>query len=94
MKENVHEAMLIGENLIRRGYAVYIPHANIGWLYGKIPEPTAIEINHKFIKQCDIIVFGGDWKSSKGCKQEYEWAKKYGLKIYFISKYKEIIDEK
>lgn len=85
MKQNVHTAMMMGEQLIRNGYAVYVPHANIGWLYGKIKESTAMEINHTILKRCHIIVFGGDWKSSSGCQQEYKWAKKYGLKIYFMN---------
>ena len=31
--------------------------------------------------EADVVYFGGDWKSARGCKIEYEVAKEYGIDI-------------
>lgn len=35
----------------------------------------------QFLSQADIAYFGGDWRSARGCKIEYEVADKYGIRI-------------
>lgn len=35
----------------------------------------------QFLSQADVAYFGGDWKNARGCKIEYEIARKYDIKI-------------
>ena len=40
-----------------------------------------MEMDMEVLKRCDAVVFCGNWKKSKGCRMEYDEAKKLGLKI-------------
>lgn len=35
----------------------------------------------QFLSQADIVYFGGEWRSARGCKIEHEIAKEYGINI-------------
>lgn len=35
----------------------------------------------QLLSQADVVYFGGEWRSARGCKIEYQVAENYGIKI-------------
>lgn len=54
-----------------------------GDLYGHIDEETAMKSCLSLIESADKVMFAGDWKNSKGCLKEFEYAKKIGKEIVY-----------
>lgn len=41
----------------------------------------------ELLSVCDSIIMTGDWKNSKGCLVEYEYAKEHGLELIEYGNY-------
>lgn len=84
--QNVANAVEAGIELIRKGYAPFIPHLsvltnNIAKQQGKeIPWQTWMKIDNAYLSESDAVLFLGN---SKGADIELECAKQFGLPVYY-----------
>lgn len=40
------------------------------------------------LNHCDVLVLCDGWETSRGCKGEYEYAKKHGIATFVLSEWK------
>ena len=84
--QNVANAVEAGIELIRKGYAPFIPHLsvltnNIAKQQGKeIPWQTWMKIDNAYLSESDAVLFLGE---SRGACIELERAKELGLRIFY-----------
>jgi hypothetical protein len=79
---NVRTALDAAAELLRRGYAVYVPHANVLW---EIVHPESYEtwMQHDFewVLACDVVLrLPG---TSPGGDREVALAIEYGIPVYY-----------
>lgn len=68
------------------GWCLFNPLDNMKFAHGcGLSHDEFMEMDMEVLKRCDAVVFCGNWKKSKGCRLEYEEAKKLGLKIAEMS---------
>jgi hypothetical protein len=82
LTKNVRDAAEYASALLDRGYAVYLPHANIIW---EIVRPATYEawMQHDllWVAKCDAVLrFPG---RSPGADREVEHARKLGIPVYY-----------
>lgn len=65
---------------------VYLsPIHNFGFMYLTGAEyQKGLNICLRMLEQCDVLVLCGDWKKSRGCRQEFDKAKELGIPIYML----------
>ncbi|WP_295236923.1 DUF4406 domain-containing protein [Veillonella sp.] len=75
---------------------VYLsPIHNFGFMYLTGDEyQKGLNICLRMLEQCDVLVLCGDWRASKGCKQEFDKAKEMGIPIYTFTEWKEHVNPK
>ena len=79
---NVNKAISVGCELIKKGYAPFIPHlCHYIWLHpdGDFDYEFWIEYGFEWLNVCDALFY---MKSSPGADAELLYAKKLGLPIY------------
>ena len=40
------------------------------------------------LNHCDVLILCDGWETSRGCKGEYEYAKKHGIATFVLSEWK------
>lgn len=50
-------------------------------------EESILNYCEGYLSGCKLIVFCPNWESSRGCRREYEVAKKYGIPRIFLNEY-------
>lgn len=88
LTSNVHRALDAASELLRRGYAVYVPHTNVLWEIAHPPidnplEAEAVWLAHDFewVAACDVLLrLPG---ASPGADKEVELAHKLGIPVYY-----------
>ncbi len=48
----------------------------------ELPYDVVLKQCIELLDRCDAILMTGDWKTSKGCVVEYNWAKEHKMPIY------------
>lgn len=65
------------------------PIHNFGYVYLTGDDyQRGLDICLSLLGQCDILVLCPEWQSSRGCKGEYEYAKKHGIATFVLSEWK------
>lgn len=52
--------------------------------YANLPYDSILKQCLELLSFCDSIIMSGDWKNSKGCMAEYNYAKENGMDILYI----------
>ena len=88
---NVLESIDKTNKLLDKGYIVFNPltHSHFLDAYKKRTSKFWYEYDLKILEMCDGIILSGDWKNSKGCLLEKEFAEKKRMEILF---YEELIE--
>lgn len=75
---------------------VYLsPIHNFGFMYLTGDEyQKGLNICLRMLEQCDVLVLCGEWRTSRGCKQEFDKAKEMGIPIYTFIEWKECVNPK
>ena len=79
---NIWNGVLAGEQLLRAGYAPYVPHLNYTW-HMMWPHDTAqwYALDNEWLRLCDALVrLPGD---SDGADAETELAYRLNIPVYF-----------
>jgi hypothetical protein len=82
--ENVRRASLVGQELLRRGWAVICPHSmTYEWDIGTGLDPDVFyQSDLEMLRRCDAICMVGDWTHSKGAMMEWRQAMDDELELY------------
>ena len=81
---NVAAAAAVGQELLRRGWAVICPHSMThNWDIGTgLGYQVFIDQDLALLEKCDAICMVGDWLKSRGSVGEYQRAAELGLDIF------------
>lgn len=71
---NIQNAHLSAKYVWQNGMACISPVSNSAWMGGEIKEKTFLDGDIEILKRCDAIFMSGDWRHSKGCLGEMEYA--------------------
>lgn len=85
VQRNTRRAEEVGLMVAKLGGSPIIPHANLLFLTGSIPEETLLEFDIAVIKKCDAVVFLPGWAISEGCREEKLVADEFAIKQFFLS---------
>lgn len=94
-QENVERVQDIITDLIKRNPdVVYISPLHLfGYSYDLVSWEQGMEWCLEVLSSCDAIVFASDeWKLSKGCCMEMDFARDKGIDIFMLEDYKDVID--
>lgn len=65
------------------------PIHNFGYVYLIGDDyQRGLDICLSLLGQCDILVLCPEWESSRGCKGEFEFAKKHSISTFTLSEWK------
>ena len=80
---NVANALRVATILRRKGYGVYVPHANVMWEVAQPEADTEVWLQHDFlwVRRCDCLfrLVG----ASPGADREVELAREYHIPVYY-----------
>lgn len=93
---NIQSARLAGLAAARRGWYPVMPTVNTGGF-----EQLAPEIDEAFwlagamglMLTCDIVLFVGDWRRSKGCLDEYAVTREREIPVYTLENLPDLLRE-
>lgn len=77
---NIMQARAKGLALIKKGYAVIIPHLNS--MFMPVTRGEIMSVDLEILSRCDAIYLLKDWQDSKGAIQERQFAASHGLTVY------------
>jgi len=82
VKKNVADAMDVAAELLRAGYTVICPHSMThGFeMYG-LHDDVFLHNDMQLVRRCDALVMLPNWKTSRGCWDEYNMARWLGKPI-------------
>ena len=83
IKKNIDAAEKVALNYWLRGYAVFCPHKNTGFMGGAAPDSVWLEGDLEILGRCDVIVMMSGWERSEGAKAELAHAKARGLEVVY-----------
>jgi len=96
---NIEHARAVGREVARLGHFPVIPHCNSAYFDDTapdIPPEFWLEGDIVLMKRCDSVLFMLGWRRSQGALNEFEEAKKAGLKIHEtfteIVEYNKVLD--
>ena len=82
---HVKKAIDVGNLLIEKGYAPFVPHLDIfadrAGLAGTHRYECSLEVDFSFISVCDALLRLPGY--SKGADREVHWAKSIGVPVYY-----------
>lgn len=86
LKENKEKVEKIIRHILDRtpDMVPISPIHALGWLYNDVPYDKGMEWCYRLLDGCDCIIMCPGWQDSKGCRLEYEYAKKHNIPIYFL----------
>jgi len=86
--ENKQKAETILINLYKRYNNVLFisPIHSLGYIYNEFEYNAGMKYCFELLAMCDELWLFGGWRNSRGCKLEYNFAKKRGIKICFAGK--------
>jgi len=97
IQKNIEFAETVMIELLKRGFSVICPHKNTAHLDYVMPWMAFMEMSFRLIKACDAILFTGDWRNSKGCNMEWEFAKEHRIPVFTdigeLEEYQKALDE-
>lgn len=65
------------------------PIHNFGYVYLTGDDyQRGLDICLSLLGQCDILVLCPEWESSRGCKGEFEYAKKHSISTFTLNEWK------
>lgn len=83
---NIGFAIEAGVEVAKKGHIPHIPHLDCLiaiWAKGALPKNFYYTLGMEALKCCDAILILNGLKTSKGVKNEYLYAKKTNMKIYY-----------
>lgn len=82
--------VIMGDLVLNDASHDYIsPIHNFGYVYLTGPEyQKGLDICLSLLGHCDVLVLCPDWKTSRGCKGEFEFAKKHSISTFTLSEWK------
>jgi hypothetical protein len=79
--QNVQTAKNYVKLVAERGALPICPHANSGFMYGRLPEKFWREGYLELLRRCDVALFIPGWEASEGCLGEIRAAKAYQVPV-------------
>lgn len=82
---------VIMENLVLNdaSHDYISPIHNFGYVYLTGDNyQRGLDICLSLLGQCDILVLCPEWESSRGCKGEFEYAKKHSISTFTLNEWK------
>lgn len=83
---NLRKGILAGVELLKRGYAPYIPHLNHQFNLIQ-DEHIDVELYYSYdlewLSVCECMLVLPNWENSRGVKAEIEFAKENNIPIYY-----------
>lgn len=88
VEDNIQKARIAGIELLKKGWAVYIPHMNTAHFdslgIDKFNWQLFMDINLSILKRCDAIFLLKGWHTSNGANVEQEYsAKNPNIQIFY-----------
>jgi len=83
ISKNIDKARQASIDLWKQGYAVICPHMNTAHFDGVCSDDVWLNGDIEILKRCDIVYFLDNWKESIGSKEEYNVAKRFGIRMMF-----------
>jgi len=81
---NILRARREGIRIMKRGYAVIVPHLNCaGFERAGLLYETILSGDIDIIARCDAVYMMPNWQKSKGARIEQAFATSMGLPIYY-----------
>ena len=80
---NIRQAEEVALQLMKMGFAVFVPHTQCRSYDGELPWEAWIERDLEVLCRCNAVFMLPNWKDSKGATAEHEQAKKLGMKILY-----------
>jgi len=83
---NLRKGILAGVELLKRGYAPYIPH--LDYQFNLIQdEHIDVDLYYSYdlewLSVCECMLVLPNWENSRGVKAEIEFAKENNIPIYY-----------
>lgn len=81
-KENVRKAAEIGLELMKKGYAVIVPHKNTEDYHESFTSEELIDFDLVMLARCDFAVFVEGWEHSPGSQIERDYCNANGIPAF------------
>ena len=78
--DNIMRARTKGLALIKKKYAVIIPHLNSAFM--PVTHDEIMPVDLEILSRCDAIYLLKGWTDSKGAVREWRFAASHGLAVY------------
>lgn len=79
---NVFHAESLGMAVAEAGAMPLIPHKNTSNFFGTMTEEFWYEGTMELLRRCDAMILVPGWETSKGTRDEVEWARKGGMRVF------------
>jgi len=88
MLQNIHDGIKLGAELLKRGYAPFVPHFDTAFKIQNgvdfdVPMQYYYDYTMEWLKVSDAVLVCPNWKNSKGTLAEIEKAKELSIPVYF-----------
>lgn len=88
MLDNIHDGIKLGAELLKRGYAPFVPHMDVAYKLQNghnfdVPLQYYYDYTMEFLKRCDVVVVCKNWVNSKGTLAEIDMAQRLGIPVYY-----------
>lgn len=77
---NISTARVWAEDIMRRGWAVYTPHMQT--MFSGLEFDEIMRRDLEILSRMDAICLLPGWGRSEGCRMEYDFANKKGIRIF------------
>lgn len=81
-EQNVRHAEELMLDLSLAGFATYCPHVQNRFMFGRIPEPLALEVCFEWVRRSDALALVEGWQRSSGTLKEIHLARERGMMIF------------
>lgn len=88
MLENIHNGIKLGGEVLKMGYAPFVPHFDIFFKIQSgvdfdIPMQYYYDYTMEFLKRCDYVLVCPNSENSVGTNNEIKKAKELGIPVFY-----------
>ena len=88
MLENIHDGIKLGSELLKNGYAPFVPHLDIFFKIQngsnfQVPMQYYYDYTMEWLKASDCVLVCPNYKNSVGTKAEIAKAEEMGIPVYY-----------
>ena len=88
MLQNIHDGIKLGSELLKNGYAPFVPHFDIFFKIQNgvdfnIPLQYYYDYTMEWLRASECVVVCPNYKNSVGTKAEIKQAEELGLPVYY-----------